>query len=294
MEYPNPEVMDKIVQAASRIRKERPAYEPLIDFYQDLFLAQENSKSRVNVDPVIIARDLVDMKVSNGFPLIEPWQFSLDVPEALELMATLSQLAEAKVPKLEQAARAIHKAVREKKPELSTLFSDLLKGREEQVSDLASDLDISVEELSFFAHAAMAPSIRTGALQLARYLKPGEPQAGVCPVCGSSPAMGYFDQNGARYLACSLCRHTWMVKRMGCALCQSQDAERHHYFFSESEKGYRVDLCDACRRYLKIVDTREIPRDFFPDLELVTTLHLDIKAMDQGYTSQATGVPSPE
>ena len=82
-------------------------------------------------------------------------------------------------------------------------------------------------------------------------------------------------------MICGLCRHNWPVQRMGCSLCQS--SENQQYFFSEAEKGYRVDLCGSCNRYLKVVDTRELGREFFPDLELVTTLHLDIKATDQGY-----------
>ena len=56
-----------------------------------------------------------------------------------------------------------------------------------------------------------------------------------------------------------------------------------HYFFSEEEEAYRVDLCDQCRGYIKTVDSRKLEYEPDLDLEDVVTIHLDILAVERGY-----------
>jgi hypothetical protein len=40
----------------------------------------------------------------------------------------------------------------------------------------------------------------------------------------------------------------------------------------------------GCRRYLKVVDTRKMVRSFYPPLEQVASLHLDMLAAEKGYS----------
>jgi FdhE protein len=58
-----------------------------------------------------------------------------------------------------------------------------------------------------------------------------------------------------------------------------------HYFFSEEEEDYRVDVCDACKKYLKTVDTRKIEHPVYALVEQISTLHLDMLAQEQGLES---------
>ena len=70
---------------------------------------------------------------------------------------------------------------------------------------------------------------------------------------------------------------------MGCLFCDATSKDSHHYFFTGEETEYRVYCCDECHHYIKTVDIREMGRGFFPKLEQIATLHLDMKARDQGY-----------
>ena len=81
---------------------------------------------------------------------------------------------------------------------------------------------------------------------------------------------------------------------MGCLFCDTRDPDLQQYFFSSEEKEYRVDVCDACRKYLKGVDVRHLDRPFFPKIELAATMHLDIKAREAGYISLSDGIPDKE
>ncbi len=131
----------------------------------------------------------------------------------------------------------------------------------------------------------MSPSIQAGAAQLGAYLKEmPEMGKGYCPVCGSQPDLSFLDESGKRQTCCSLCNHIWETRRMGCMFCDSTDREDQHYFYSKEEPEFKVYCCDHCKHYLKTVDTRQLGRRFFPKLEQVTTLHLDIQAREKGYT----------
>ena len=45
----------------------------------------------------------------------------------------------------------------------------------------------------------------------------------------------------------------------------------------------RVDLCDSCKKYLKILDSRETERMIYSPLEQISSLHMDYKANEMGY-----------
>ena len=68
-----------------------------------------------------------------------------------------------------------------------------------------------------------------------------------------------------------------------CPFCDNSTNKDLHYLFSAEEKNLRVDLCDKCGKYLKTLDTRQTDRLIYPPLEQVSTLHLDIKAREEGF-----------
>ena len=49
------------------------------------------------------------------------------------------------------------------------------------------------------------------------------------------------------------------------------------------EMGYRVDLCENCKTYLKTADSRERDGSLDGEVEDYLTLHLDFLAQEEGY-----------
>jgi len=143
--------------------------------------------------------------------------------------------------------------------------------------------------LSLLVYSSLAPALAGGAQQLAAaYLQNVDHNKGYCPVCGCPPAMSILDAEiGRRWLYCGFCRHQWPVQRIFCPTCENADGKQLQYFYADSEKEYRVDLCEKCRTYLKSVDARELSRPLFAPLEQVATLHLDLSAQEKGYQSTA-------
>jgi hypothetical protein len=104
-----------------------------------------------------------------------------------------------------------------------------------------------------------------------------------CPVCGGEPDFAALDKpHGARRLLCSRCDFEWPFRRTSCPFCGNDKPEQ--YLYVPSEDGiYRLYLCDRCRRYLKVIDRRELVEERLLPVERILTLPMDQAARQEGY-----------
>jgi formate dehydrogenase maturation protein FdhE len=107
---------------------------------------------------------------------------------------------------------------------------------------------------------------------------------GKCPMCGSEPAIARLaGEEGQRILACSLCRTEWKFDRLRCPFCESKELPFLRHFTVNDDKTHRVDCCNKCRRYLKVVDERISGHPASLPVENIITDQLDVLAREQGY-----------
>lgn len=107
-------------------------------------------------------------------------------------------------------------------------------------------------------------------------------ESGRCPVCKSSPALSFIKQDEGRTLYCSYCEARGKWHRIGCPHCQNSNSEKLEIITTEEEKGFRIDLCNECRSYLKTFDDILL-RDYTPELLDIMSLPLDILAQERSY-----------
>jgi len=279
--------LEQLNTAAEMITNLRPAYREIIDFYKMVFRTQEESLKDIRLPPIVIESDLLKIKQKNELPLIDPSEFMIDLQSATRTFEDICELAAELAPELSSNARFLKKALAEEAFDLESLFSAILNRHDQVLQKMSQLLDVPSNELSLFGYLSIAPSIQCCAEQLEIYLA-GMPelQKGYCPICGNSPNLAFLDLEGRQYLHCSFCRHEWKSNRMGCVFCKNNEKGMQHYFFNEEEKEYRVKLCDHCKRFIKLIDLRQMNREFFPKLEMIATLHLDIQAKEKGYVNQ--------
>ena len=276
----------QVKQAAAALKKLRPAYAALLNFYEKIFVAQEDSKSQIKIDPLKISEEILALKKKEQFSLIDMSEFRLEPHAAIALLERICQITEAANPEMADSARAIQKAVASETLDPQSLFAALLKAEDAYFTKIEKNLGIETKALAFVAYSSIKPSVVHCAEQLASYLDPEHPwDKGFCPICGSAPGFSLFEDEGQRVLFCGFCWHQWPAPRIYCPFCENKDSNTLHYYFSETEKDYRVDVCDSCKTYIKAVDTRNADRMIYPPLEFVSTLHLDIKAQEMGLKS---------
>ena len=84
-------------------------------------------------------------------------------------------------------------------------------------------------------------------------------------------------------MLCSRCSSQWPYRRVGCPFCGTDDHTKLSYYLSEDEV-YRLYVCQACRRYLKVLDQRKVGRQVLLPVERVRTVGMDVAAQQEGYT----------
>jgi len=274
---------DQVKKAVDTVQKNKAVYAEILNFYGRVFDAQENSKGRIELEPLQLSEELRTARRRENLPLIEIGQFIYDENESANLFGALCQIATEANPNLSAAAGVILEAVGTTiKPQ--ELFEGLLKGNEALFENIVDELEIEKPLLGFLTYNSLKPSICACADQLAVYLNRSEPGLqGNCPVCGSAPILSLLEDEGQRKLVCSFCWHLWSAKRVVCPYCDSSQSKELHYFYNEEEKDTRVDLCDHCKKYIKTIDTRNADRLIYPPLEHISTMHLDIKAQETGF-----------
>ena len=91
---------DQVKRAVDTAIRNNPAYVDILGFYGRLFDAQEKSKSRLRIEPLLIPDDVRAVKAQEKFPLIEIKDFVYDKVESANLFVAIGKLAEEANPKL--------------------------------------------------------------------------------------------------------------------------------------------------------------------------------------------------
>ena len=278
---------DQITKAAEALKQLRPAYGAILDFYKQIFIVQEDSKAKIHIDPIQIPDEMLSIKASEEFPLVNLSEFAIDTKASKMLLIKICGIIKTSSGNMASSAQTILKAIDAEEFDFDSLCFGLLKEDDSVFEKAAKKLDIKKGDLAFIVYNSIKPSLSICAQQLLAYLDKDQPWAkGYCPVCGSLPALSMFEgEAGERFLLCGFCEHKWSSRRLYCPFCDNTDSKALNYLYSEEEKEYRVDLCDKCKKYIKTIDTRKTERIIYPPLENVATLHLDIKAKELKFKS---------
>ncbi len=280
--------MEKLRERIDQIKKKRPGYGKILDFYQSIKEAQEKGKTSLKIDSIQLKRDWKKLLSEEGFSLIQKEDFPLDIESSVRLFETLFRVARDANPHLAEQLEKIQEAIDDKRIDLKKLLSG--GSMEQRMEEIVEKLGLDKHVFLFLIQSSIRPSIEAGVEQLRSELDPETWLKGYCPMCGSLPSLSLLKEEvGKRYLLCSFCGYQWRMDRIFCTFCKNKDQESLHYFFGEGEETYRIDLCDKCHQYIKTIDTRNL-QESDPVLEDLATLHLDLLASQKGYTRP---VPHP-
>jgi FdhE protein len=286
-----PATADKIRNAARQLIDRNPAYAAILSFYTEVFVAQENARTGLQlvVKPIDAAQRRA--KSAGRLPLIEPRDFPIDAAGARALLDTVLALTQDGGGELAASATRLASSLTRDEGLATRLFNALITEDEAALAATADQIGVPAAHLAFLSYHAVRPSLITGAELLATdWAEAVDWNQGYCPICGSPPVLSLLQADGRRALVCRFCWHQWNVPRQFCPLCNNPTPRGQNYFTAQGDKAWRVDFCESCKGYIKTVDTREIARYCYAPLEQVATLHLDIKAQELGF---AGGWPPP-
>jgi FdhE protein len=273
--------LEKLEDRIQQIKKKRPGYVEILEFYQKVKEAQDKIKASLRTAPIKLKKKSKDLSTEEGFSLIRKEDFPLDIEISVNLFETLCQIGKEANPRMAEQVGKIREVLGSGKIDLKNL---LKKGLTEQwVEQAADESGLDKKVFLFLIQCSIKPSVEATVEQLRTELDPETWLKGYCPVCGSLPSLSLLKEEvGKRYLLCSFCGYQWRIDRLFCPFCTNKDQRSLHYFHGEGEEAHRIDLCDKCHQYIKTIDFRKI-EEFDPVLEDLATLHLDILANQKGY-----------
>lgn len=159
-----------------------------------------------------------------------------------------------------------------------------LKERLRDVIHKAGGMEIPTEAERFISLNALKPFYRKEAIEFKGRINYNSWTKGICPVCGSAPLMGKLgEDNGKLFLECSLCETTWPFPRVTCAFCDNTDQNTLGYFYPENNKAYRINVCQQCEKYIKIIDERILNKKAVLQIENIVSDYLDVAVEREGY-----------
>jgi len=280
--------LKKLRNRIEQIKKKRPGYREILDFYQKIREAQDDAKASLSIDPIKLKQEWKKLLAKEGFSLIQKEDFPVDAEASVKLFQSVCQIGKEANPHMAEQVKKIEEAIQNKRLDLRKLLKKGVK--EKKVEQVADEFGLDKKVFSFLIQSSTKPSIEGGMERLRGEIDSETWLKGYCPICGSLPSLSLLKEEvGKRYLLCSYCGYQWRIDRLFCPFCNNKDQESLHYLFAEGEKAYRIDLCDKCHQYIKTVDYRNLAESD-PVLEDLATLHLDILASQKGYTRPA---PNP-
>ena len=290
---------DPLIQRLRQLARTSPALAAATRQYEDILPLLRDAD--LHVAPILLTSLQIQEKLQQGIPLLFDMDLDIDIASARELMIRLAD-AEAGTksrgfylrrpwarpePLEHTRALKIRTALENNRLDVGHLLSLLAAGEHTAVSAEAEIQGFDPALLLALAQNTLKPALRTWCRQLSPLAGEISWQKHLCFVCGTPATLAELQGNDqGRHLRCGACGADWQVRRMQCARCGNEDHRTQHYLYTGDKRNtVRVEVCDACKGYVKaIASFSPMPAEMIT-IEDLATAHLDEIAREQGYAS---------
>lgn len=226
-------------------------------------------------------------QAEDGHPLLHGQTLHVDQDAASRLLERLARVAE----RSHQAGTApLTRAVQDKRLEPLALLDASVAQDGERLAALAMAADVALGALAALGQLLCWPLLQACGNAARPVLDEVRWEAGYCPVCAAWPVLAELrGLDAERWPRCGRCAAGWTYLHGRCVYCGNTDHRTQGYLAPEAEReARRAVTCDACQGYLKTVTSfGPIPPDELA-LHDLTTVELDVAAIERGYGRPAT------
>jgi FdhE protein len=269
--------MEEILKGLEEEREKKPELAETIVLHHALLLAQADA--RVPLPRLELEPEEARALLQQGIPLLQPEAMEVDWDVFAQLCEKICYIASQHQPELGKEFEKIRTFLGNQ-PDKKSLVLDYV--RDESLEGEAGK-GFNGELLAFVLNNALHPFLRAYAEALALLVDDSLWYRDRCPVCGGQPDFALLEAgSGARHLLCSRCDSQWLFRRLECPFCGNTEPGKLIYYPSEDEV-YRLYVCQACNRYLKTIDLRQVARKVIPPVERIITVAMDVAAREAGY-----------
>lgn len=287
----NDHSLKALERRAEAILKARPAYKEMVDFYLTVFRRQIEWRDRLAVHPEEVSAEQARDCLRKGRPLAQRYDPGIESESLLSLWTEMKAVFGRGNDVLREAVDKIDGAEGAGDFTPATWLGEQRPDRFELVTDAARRIDIDESVLASLTRAVTFPHWEL----VARSWLPQDPLEGWkgfrCATCGGACGLvelrtersGDANLRAAplRLMHCAFCGLRWVVPTLECPSCSSTKSGDAKYYFTSREPELRIDYCDSCRHYVKVVDGDKVSGPIHVGLELLTAAHLDMIAQEK-------------
>ncbi len=294
------QALQTLERRAAEILKARCAYREMVDFYLTVFRRQIEWRERLTVHPEPLDDEQRRECLSQGSPLIERYDPGLESDSLLALWTEMKAVFRRGNDFLLQAMDKLDEAEKTGGFVPATWLPEQRPERPELVADAGRQVGIEESVLATLARAVTFPHWELVARAWLPRDRLDEWRRFRCPTCGGLPGLAEVGTEGGggedivaasrRALHCPFCGSRWAVPALECPVCHSTKPGDAKYYYTPEEPELRIDFCQSCKHYIKVVDTDKTAGRLHIGLELLTSAHLDVLAQDKSL--KAVEVPA--
>ena len=283
-----------------------PHYVDLLDILEEILILREAYKKEERPTVFSVDEAIIPQKLKGGLPLVDLAEGKFDLTGPQKYFLTLLAIAEKRMPgetqdlvqKLEDGTVLFEDMIRDiadgvavdedlddEDREVEALEATAaLDAADAEEGEDGEDGDETFDLIELFLEESLRPDLEIIAEQYGKIVAESDWLEGYCPICGREPKIGELkEEEGRRFLFCNQCGYEWTFVRIKCPFCGNEEQQSLAFFTIEGDERYRVDVCNECKRYIKIIDFRETKQEANLDVEDIATLHLDMLAYEEGY-----------
>jgi len=270
----------KILERLGAREKKEGSLPKTLEFYRRLLRIQSEARFRIGEVRPELSQEAISDRLGSGRPLLEFGDLAIDWQLAQGILEEVTALFRS-YPEISTEMPADLKDSLSSPGFLKEAVRTWFEGAQSPPRMAPGSANEAF--LDFLIPAIFKPFLVGHREALLGFVNQELWRRGYCPICGGSPDFAFLDrERGSRWLMCSRCDAEWLFQRLECPNCGTQDQDALAYF--TDDKGlYRLYVCEACRQYLKAIDSRLAADEVLLPLERFLTLDIDIQARTSGY-----------
>jgi FdhE protein len=269
------------LKTIEQYKTDSPHYSELLDILAELLILRENYLKTSDKTIFQVDDNLLPQKVAGGLPLVDFISGKFDISLPRNYFLQLLDIAGKRSPdKTQEMVAQLQSGTLDFEKMVRQTFDPFSEKEYPEEKD-----DDFLDLVELFLEESLRPELEKIAHQYGEKISKLGWAEGYCPICGKEPKIGEIKaDDGRRYLFCNQCGFEWHYRRVKCPFCGNEEQHALAYFTIEGDERYRVDVCNVCKRYIKMVDLRNSERETNLDVEDIATLHLDMLAYEEGYS----------
>lgn len=267
------------------LKEKQQLFENYIDYHEALFKTQVKIMQRLiaTIPFQKLSRINIEQKLDKGEFIISIDNFLVEEKELDHIFDELFPVL-LKYNNNDELHR-LEDLYDKRKIHLKELVRHLLSRDFQTLNEISEKFNLSIRLLQRVVELISSPYLELCSEYFIKKIESKGWYKPHCPICGNHPTIGRSNEKGTyRILWCPICATEWKFKNNVCPFCENSDLKSIKYIFPPDNTANRIEACDKCGHYIKIIDADILPDDPNFTINNLSTYYLDVIALENRYS----------